>query len=267
MRFFSKRLTSKPPSTGRDTLLFFRIAVVFETTPQIKLRTFTLTIFFSPSTQNRYPSGDNGVEFRLLSDFLDPEKISPLDIRQFQITEDEFLSLKEALQQHILDYINEYVDVIDGCGCDNSTVPAQLPWIDTSNGGRDCKCYGPEEPPPDPVLSDWKGSYIGQQYYLQGGKNVGYQNGGVYPVVVTAGGAVSVNGQTLTSFTFENNVLSWTFHSGVTTDGRIRFHTAITNCYHFGDKPGCSVGQSFTGRIRRSNQSVNGDFRGLLQVP
>lgn len=89
---------------------------------------------------DKYPPDDNGVEFRLLSDFLDPSKVSPLEVRKWQITEEEFGLLREALQEHILDYMNDFGDIIGKCGCKSE---AGVPYIQTIDGERRCKCYEP----------------------------------------------------------------------------------------------------------------------------
>ena len=94
---------------------------------------------------DKYPNGDDGVRFRLLSDFLDPKKISPLEIRATQITENEFGLMRERLQQHILEYLTEISDRMDGCGCDFSGPNTVLPYIQTNQDGtRTCGCYGPQ---------------------------------------------------------------------------------------------------------------------------
>eukprot|EP00542_Grammatophora_oceanica_P012516 CAMPEP_0194044486 /NCGR_PEP_ID=MMETSP0009_2-20130614/15946_1 /TAXON_ID=210454 /ORGANISM="Grammatophora oceanica, Strain CCMP 410" /LENGTH=786 /DNA_ID=CAMNT_0038689017 /DNA_START=185 /DNA_END=2545 /DNA_ORIENTATION=+ len=96
------------------------------------------------TTKDKYPPGDSkGVQFRLLSDFLAPDKISPLEVKRLQITEDQFGEIHSNLQGHILEYLSELGDVIGQCDCSASA----LPYLDEDSEGKQvCACYDPDEP-------------------------------------------------------------------------------------------------------------------------
>ena len=92
------------------------------------------------TTKDKYPANDrDGVEFRLLSDFLAPEKVSPVEFRRLHINEREFADLQAHLQDHILDYINEIGESLNLCNC----AADQLPYLDEDSvtGEQQCKCY------------------------------------------------------------------------------------------------------------------------------
>jgi len=83
---------------------------------------------------DKYPAKDNGVEFRL-SDFLDPEKISPLEVRKWLITEEEFSLMRERLEDHILEYLEDVSGIVGGsCGC---FATKSIPYV---NADRTCSC-------------------------------------------------------------------------------------------------------------------------------
>jgi len=89
--------------------------------------------------KNKYPAGDNGVEFRLLSEFLDPLKINPLEVRKWQITPEQFDRLRESLQGHILEYFLDFSNILDNCDCGTA-----VPFIQKD---LSCKCYGGTDAP------------------------------------------------------------------------------------------------------------------------
>eukprot|EP00543_Licmophora_paradoxa_P008226 CAMPEP_0202459112 /NCGR_PEP_ID=MMETSP1360-20130828/31613_1 /ASSEMBLY_ACC=CAM_ASM_000848 /TAXON_ID=515479 /ORGANISM="Licmophora paradoxa, Strain CCMP2313" /LENGTH=573 /DNA_ID=CAMNT_0049079989 /DNA_START=562 /DNA_END=2283 /DNA_ORIENTATION=+ len=95
------------------------------------------------TTKDKYPPGDDeGVQFRLLSDFLAPDKISPLEVKRLQITETQFGEIHSSLQNHILEHLEDLGDIIGDCNCTASA----LPFLDEVNGKQVCSCYDPAKP-------------------------------------------------------------------------------------------------------------------------
>jgi hypothetical protein len=96
------------------------------------------------TTLDKYPAGDRlGVQFRLLSDFLGPDKISPLEVKRLQITEDEFATIQTSLQDHILDYLRDVGKYLGGCNCTDKALPY---LTEGEDGQQTCFCYDPSEP-------------------------------------------------------------------------------------------------------------------------
>ena len=94
-------------------------------------------------TNDKYPPNDRGVHFQLLSDFLSPEKISPLEVRRLQITEDEFAQIQENLEKHTKEYLEDVEESLGGCNCGADDVVYLV--ADTSGNGRfGCECYDPD---------------------------------------------------------------------------------------------------------------------------
>lgn len=101
------------------------------------------------TTKDKYPPNDDGAKFRLLSDFLDPSKISPLEFQRLQLTEDQFASIQSSLEDHILQYLNSVGDSFGSCDCGSDGYPY---LVENESGERDCRCYSRRSPiRPTPV--------------------------------------------------------------------------------------------------------------------
>jgi hypothetical protein len=88
--------------------------------------------------KDKYPANDEGVQFRILSDFLAPDKISPLAVKTFQITLDQFELIQKNLQDHILQFLQDVEGALCNCG-------AGIDYLeeDPQTGKRTCACYSP----------------------------------------------------------------------------------------------------------------------------
>ena len=62
-----------------------------------------------------YPAGEPGLRLRLMTDFLKPEKISPLEIKRHLILESEFRQIQTNLQEHLLEILQDIGGYMDGC--------------------------------------------------------------------------------------------------------------------------------------------------------
>merc|ERR1712038_451959 len=58
----------------------------------------------------KYPEGDDGIELRLLSDFLLPDKVSPLEAKRHLITERDFKDIQSHLDAHIVAVLQSQLD-------------------------------------------------------------------------------------------------------------------------------------------------------------
>lgn len=96
------------------------------------------------TTDDKYPANDplGGVQFRLISDFVHPDKISPLEVKRLHITEDQFREINTHLQNHVLEYLGETESLIDTCDCNNSTDALTFLALD-EDGESICACYDP----------------------------------------------------------------------------------------------------------------------------
>lgn len=90
------------------------------------------------TSRSHYPPNDGGIQFRLLSDFLGPDKINPLEVRRYQITEDDFGKLQANLELHILEHLEEVSDVLNDCK------DCSLSYLELVSGSLQCKCYNPD---------------------------------------------------------------------------------------------------------------------------
>ena len=74
------------------------------------------------TTPDKYPDGDNGCGLRLLSNFLDPTNVSPIEVRRYQITEDQFGEIQAKLEVHVLELLQDFEDLMAECvsSCDLS---------------------------------------------------------------------------------------------------------------------------------------------------
>ena len=106
-------------------------------------------------TNDKYPQGDPGVHFQLLSDFLNPEKISPLEVRRLQITEAEFGEIRKNFEKHTLEFLGEVDESLGGCNCADGHLAYLV--ADRSDSSRfGCECYDPSptatrNPSPSPT--------------------------------------------------------------------------------------------------------------------
>ena len=74
----------------------------------------------------------SGVQFRLLSDLLQPEKISPVEKYRLQITDAEWNAMRSSLQNEIFEYLSEAQNA--SCTCQSNS---SLPYVEN---GR-CNCF------------------------------------------------------------------------------------------------------------------------------
>lgn len=88
-----------------------------------------------------YPPNDPGIQLRILSDFLKPEAVSPLEVKRYLLTEKDFGEIQQNLEIHILEELERIEDVINGCGaCD-------VPYLEQTDEGFKCTCYNPSYNP------------------------------------------------------------------------------------------------------------------------
>lgn len=89
------------------------------------------------TTEDKYPANDSGIQLRLLSDFLAPDKISPLEVKRLLLTETDFAEIKENLEQHMLEELQEVGLLLDQCG------DCVLPYLEFIDDELRCGCYSP----------------------------------------------------------------------------------------------------------------------------
>lgn len=79
-----------------------------------------------------------------MSNFLDPTNVSPIEVRRYQITEDQFGEIQAKLEVHVLELLQDFEDLMAECvsSCD-------LPYLEQSgdDDSFECKCYDPEPEP------------------------------------------------------------------------------------------------------------------------
>lgn len=90
-------------------------------------------------SRNQYPANDNGIQLRVLSDFLEPSKVSPLEARRSQIWEDQFGEIQANLEKHIVEYLEEKAKFLEGCS------DCEVPYLESSQDGLECQCYNPQK--------------------------------------------------------------------------------------------------------------------------
>jgi len=86
-----------------------------------------------------YDDGD-GMRLRLITDFLNPKKINPLEIKRHLLTEAQFEEARMYLQDHALEILEDIGDILDyyqPC--------AGVPYLELQSGTDDftCDCYEP----------------------------------------------------------------------------------------------------------------------------
>lgn len=95
------------------------------------------------TTQDKYPAGDDGIQLRLLTDFLSPDKISPLEVKRLLLTEADFGEIKQNLERHMLEELQAVGLIID----DQCGVICAFPYLEyNENGEIACSCYNPQPP-------------------------------------------------------------------------------------------------------------------------
>jgi len=89
-----------------------------------------------------YDDGD-GMRLRLITDFLNPKKINPLEIKRHLLTEAQFEEARMYLQDHALEILEDIGDILDDCSsC------AGVPYLKFLSGTDEfmCDCYKPPYP-------------------------------------------------------------------------------------------------------------------------
>jgi hypothetical protein len=69
------------------------------------------------TTKDEYPQNPSGMELRPLVDFLSIDKISPLEVKKHQITEEQFVQIQENLATYTIKYLSDIGGTIDACDC------------------------------------------------------------------------------------------------------------------------------------------------------
>mmetsp|Transcript_25245 Transcript_25245/g.47917 ORF Transcript_25245/g.47917 Transcript_25245/m.47917 type:complete len:671 (-) Transcript_25245:1190-3202(-) len=110
------------------------------------------------TSQEHYPQSDNGIQLRLLSDFLAPDKINPLEVRRYQITENDFGKLRSNLEAHILNHLQEVSGVLSECS------DCSVSYLELEDGSLQCQCYNPHSEEPSRHVPN---AYC--EYYAAGG--------------------------------------------------------------------------------------------------
>lgn len=116
------------------------------------------------TAREHYPRNDGGIQLRLLSDFLAPDKISPLEVRRYQITEEDFGEIQSHLEEHILEHLHEVGGALDECE------DCSLSYLELgADGSLRCQCYNPD---PEITPGDGPSKHVPNtycKYYAQGG--------------------------------------------------------------------------------------------------
>ena len=96
---------------------------------------------------DKYPEGDDGIKLRILSDFLLPDKVSPLEVKRHLITEKQFEEIRNRLDAHIVEVLQKQLDTLDGCP---KSTQCTVPYLEDD---EKCACYAPKEPEPLAICS------------------------------------------------------------------------------------------------------------------
>ena len=205
------------------------------------------------TSSDMYPFGDNGLELRPLTDFLSPRVISPMEIKRYQMTEDEFAEIQENLQTHLQEELSGVQEVLGQCG--DCEVPYLVQLSDS--WGFDCTCYEPvpqapvHEPAPAlPVFSSIAGTYEvqirrrGENYWGVGAHNQG-------TLEISAEGDVTYNGLEVTEYEYDEDrkFLSWDEHGDIVSRADITFYMVKDDQSFFGDQPESEGANVFMGVI------------------
>lgn len=85
---------------------------------------------------DHYPAGDNGIKLRVITDFLQKDKVSPLTVKRHLITEIQYDAIRVKLEQHMEEVLNEMKDKLDQCGSCKGNV-----YLEEVGGYYDCVCF------------------------------------------------------------------------------------------------------------------------------
>lgn len=114
-------------------------------------------------TPDKYPDGDDGIKLRLLSDFLDPVKVSPLEVKRYLLTESEFGDIQSHLEGHILEELQRTEAIMDKC------LTCKVPYLQqTSDNSFQCKCYDPNPPIPKSYTFNKENPLVGLPVTFEG---------------------------------------------------------------------------------------------------
>lgn len=103
---------------------------------------------------DKYPEGDDGIKLRILSDFLLPDKVSPLEAKRHLITERQFEEIRMNLDAHIVEVLQDQLDSLDECPQSNECT---VPYLEENHRNAtlyQCSCYTPKEPEPLDICSE-----------------------------------------------------------------------------------------------------------------
>jgi hypothetical protein len=89
-----------------------------------------------------------GLKLRPITDFLNPQKIHPLEFGRLQITEEEFLQIKDDLEIHMLDALAQTGQKLDACNTTDSNCAYTYFENNAENGdlnydNLNCRCFSP----------------------------------------------------------------------------------------------------------------------------
>lgn len=225
------------------------------------------------TSRDMYPLGDDGFEFRPLTDFLSPRVISPLEIKRYQIPEAGFTEIQEKLRVHLREELLELQDVLD-TQCGDCDIPYMVRLPDS--WGFNCTCHEPQ-PPPAPVFEDITqepeepelaaiaGTYRiqirrrGEIYWGIGSHNQG-------TLVIPPSGPLIYNRQKVTEYVYEKDrkFLYWSEHGDVTSRVEITFYSVKDDASFFEDKPEFTASYAFIGVIDDGWFAAD-EMRGFLE--
>lgn len=222
-----------------------------------------------------YPEGDDGIELRLITDLLIPDKISPLEVKRHLITERHFEEIQSHLEAHILEVLSDQVEILDECP---KSSECTVPYLEeTIVGGEalQCACYTPTPPEPTDICGDGIFQPKENQFYTIG-------KGGSFwkaesNIILSAKNAQS---EAKAHWTFQPSGNNWilkngqngSFISGIGGDGHIVTSSStskalIATCQadgtvKFSDS---DVGISrFGSTVQKFSKSTSCRFEGLL---
>lgn len=205
------------------------------------------------TSKDKYPPGDPGIQLRVLSDFLSPQVVSPLEVKRYLLTETDFSEIQRNLQNHILEELQRIKGIItDGCG------ECPVPYLEQTDDGFACVCYDPQNPSPPPIAA-FAGTYDFQTMF--GGNSGTWGNDSSGTMVISPDGTIIRSGKQVTVYEFDETErrLTWSTPEKV----NIRFHDSLTSNYYFKDQPGNTATECFVGSLQRPGAG-GVDFRGIL---
>ena len=183
------------------------------------------------TSSDMYPLGDNGLELRPLTDFLSPSVISPLEVKRYQIWEDEFAEIQEYLQIHLREEMVELQGVLDKCGDCEVQYLSQLP----DGWGFECNCYEP--PPPVSILEPIAGTY-NVEIRRQGESYWGWGEHNTATLEIPLYGPLTYDGEKVTKYEYdkESRFLSWKEQGAVDSRVELTFYPVKEDKAFFGDQ-------------------------------